>query len=99
MDIYAYLLMTGGPFGPRSGLCGCCVQRIFSKINRFGGRTIGTVLHMSVGPIGPGCGMYSNIEDVVYKVYYKVTDLEAKQSWIFAVLLMSVECGPCRARR
>ena len=41
---------------------------------------------------GPGGGIYSIIEDVVYKVYYKETDLEAKQSWIYAVLLMSV--GP-----
>ena len=47
---------------------------------------------MSVGPVGPGGGIYSIIEDVVYKVYYKETDLEAKQSWIYAVLLMSV--GP-----
>ena len=49
-------------------------------------------LLMSVGPFGPGGGIYSIIEDVVYKVYYKETDLEAKQSWIYAVLLMSV--GP-----
>ena len=27
---------------------------------RFGGQTIGTVLHMSVGPFGPGIGIYSN---------------------------------------
>ena len=50
------------------------------------------VMLMSVGPVGPGGGIYSIIEDVVYKVYYKETDLEAKQSWIYAVLLMSV--GP-----
>ena len=56
---------------------GCCVQRIFSK-NRFGGQTIGTVLHMSVGPFGPGIGIYPNIWDVVYKVYYKKKDFEAK---------------------
>ena len=47
-------------------------------------------LLMSVGPFGPGGGIYSIIEDVVYKVYYKETDLEAKQSWIYAVSLMSV---------
>ena len=49
-------------------------------------------LLMSVGPFLPRGGMYSIIEDDVYKVYYKETDLEAKQSWIYAVLLMSV--GP-----
>ena len=53
-------------------------------------------LLMSVGPFGPGGGIYSIIEDVVYKVYYKETDLEAKQSWIYAVLLMSV--GPVGPR-
>ena len=47
-------------------------------------------LLMSVGPFLPRGGMYSIIEDDVYKVYYKETDLEAKQSWIYAVLLMSV---------
>ena len=29
----------------------------------------------------------------MYKVYYKETELEAKQSWIYAVLLMSVGPG------
>ena len=53
------------------------MQRIFSK-NRFGGQTIGTVLHMSVGPFGPGIRIYPNIWDVVYKVYYKKKDFEAK---------------------
>ena len=47
---------------------------------------------MSVGPVGPGIGIYSNIEDVVYKLYYKEKDFEAIQSWIYADLLMSV--GP-----
>ena len=47
---------------------------------------------MSVGPVRPGIGIYSNIEDVVYKLYYKDKDFDAKQSWINADLLMSV--GP-----
>ena len=52
---------------------------------------------MSVGPVGPGIGIYSNIEDVVYKLYYKEKDLEAQQSWIYADLLMSVvPFGPGR---
>ena len=45
-----------------------------------------------MGPVGPGIGIYSNIEDVVYKLYYREKDFEAKQSWIYADLLMSV--GP-----
>jgi len=33
---------------------------------------------MSVGPVGPGGGVFSIIEDVVFKVYFKKkTDLEA----------------------
>ena len=36
--------------------------------------------------------MYSIIEDVVCKVYFQKTDVEAKQLWIYAALLMSV--GP-----
>ena len=48
---------------------------------------------MSVGPVGPGGGKYSIIEDVAFKEYLKKkNDLEARQSWIYAVLLMSV--GP-----
>ena len=47
---------------------------------------------MSVGPVGPKGGIYSIIEDVVFKVDLKKTDLEARQSWIYAVLFMSV--GP-----
>ena len=45
-----------------------------------------------MGPVGPRIGIYSNIEDVVYKLYYREKDFEAKQSWIYADLLMSV--GP-----
>ena len=40
----------------------------------------------------PGGGIYSIIEDVVCKLYFQKTDVEAKQLWIYAVLLMSV--GP-----
>ena len=47
---------------------------------------------MSVGPVGPGGGIYSIIENVVCRVYFQKTDLEAKQLWIYAVLIMSV--GP-----
>ena len=51
---------------------------------------------MSVGPVGPGGGKYSIIEDVAFKEYLKKNDLEARQSWIYAVLLMSV--GPVGPR-
>ena len=44
---------------------------------------------MSVGPVGPGGGKYSIIEDVAFKEYFKKNRLEARQSWIYAVLLMS----------
>ena len=35
---------------------------------------------MSVGPVGPGGGIYSIIEDVVCKVYLQKTDLEPNNS-------------------
>ena len=50
------------------------------------------VMLMSVGPVWPGGGIYSIIEDVMCKVYFQKTDLEAKQLRIYAVMLMSV--GP-----
>ena len=40
---------------------------------------------------GPEVGIYSSTEDVLCRVNFK-NDLEAKQSWIYAVLLLSV--GP-----
>ena len=30
------------------------------------------VVHLSVGPVGPGGGIYTIIEDIVCKVHYKV---------------------------
>ena len=42
------------------------------------------VKFMSVGPVGPGGGIYSIIEDVVCKVYFQKTDLVVKQKWIIS---------------
>ena len=39
-----------------------------------------------------GGGIYSSTEDVLCRVNFRKNDLEAKQSWIYAVLLLSV--GP-----
>ena len=50
------------------------------------------VVPLSVGPFGPGGGIYSSTEDVLCRVNFTKNDLEAKQSWIYAVLLLSV--GP-----
>ena len=49
------------------------------------------VVPLSVGPVGPGGGIYSGTEDVLCSQFSK-NDLEAKQLWIYAVLLLSV--GP-----
>ena len=48
---------------------------------------------MSVGPVGPGGGIYSIIEDVVCKEYFLKTDLEAKQSGQFCICLWALS-GP-----
>merc|ERR1712004_846135 len=50
----------------------------------------------SVGPVGPGGGIYSIIEDVVCKVYLQKTDLEPNNSG-YIQFCFSVS-GPCRAR-
>ena len=50
---------------------------------------------MSVGPVGPGGGIYSIIEDVVCKVYLQKTDLEPNNSG-YMQFCVSVS-GPCRA--
>ena len=54
-----------------------------------------TVYFMSVGPVGPGGGIYSIIEDVVCKVYLQKTDLEPNNSG-YMQFCFSVS-GPCRA--
>ena len=38
------------------------------------------VVPLSVGPVGPGGGIYSIIEDVVCKVYLQKTELEPNNS-------------------
>ena len=48
---------------------------------------------MSVGPVGPGGGIYSIIEDVVCKVYLQKTDLEPNNSG-YMQFCFSVS-GPC----
>ena len=52
------------------------------------------VMLMSVGPVGPGGGIYSIIEDVVCKVYLQKTDLEPNNSG-YMQFCFSVS-GPCR---
>ena len=53
------------------------MQSIFSKTDVKAKQSwINAVLFMSVGPVGPGGGIYSIIEDVVFKVY-----LKKKQIW------------------
>ena len=52
---------------------------------------------MSVGPVGPGGGIYSIIEDVVCKVYLQKTDLEPNNSG-YMQFCFSVS-GPCQAQR
>ena len=37
-------------------------------------------------PVGPEGGICSIIEDVVCKVYFQKTDLEAKKLWIYLIL-------------
>ena len=55
------------------------------------------VKFMSVGPVGPGGGIYSIIEDAECKVYFQKTDLEPNNSG-YMQFCFSV-CGPCRAQR
>ena len=53
------------------------------------------VVPLSVGPVGPGGGIYSIIEDVLCKVYLQKTDLEPNNSG-YMQFCFSVS-GPCRA--
>ena len=50
---------------------------------------------MSLGPVGPGGGIYSIIEDVVCKVNSQKNDLESNNSG-YMQFCFSVS-GPCRA--
>ena len=45
---------------------------------------------LSVGPIGPGGGIYSIIDDVLCQAYF--LKLRANQLWLYAILHLSV--GP-----
>jgi hypothetical protein len=51
---------------------------------------------MSVGPVGPGGGIYSIIEDVVCKVYLQKTDLEPNSSGYMQFFFLSL--GPVGPR-
>ena len=57
------------------------MQRQFSETDLEAKQSwIYAVVPLSVGPVGPGGGIYSIIEDVVFKVYFK------KQIWNNPVL-------------
>ena len=53
------------------------------------------VVPLSVGPVGPGGGIYSIIEDAECKVYFQKTDLEPNNSG-YMQFCFSVS-GLCRA--
>ena len=52
---------------------------------------------MSVGPVGPGGGKYSIIEDVAFKEYFKKK--QSRGQTILDICSFAYVCGPCRARR
>ena len=52
---------------------------------------------MSVGPFGPGGGIYSIIADAVYKVYFP--NIRFGGPTILDICILAYDCGPCRARR
>ena len=58
-----------GPGGYISNYRGCCVPSQFSETDlEAKHKWIYVVVPLSVGPVGPGGGMYSIIDDVVCKV-------------------------------
>ena len=52
---------------------------------------------MSGGPVGPGGGKYSIIEDVAFKEYFKKK--RSRGQTILDICSFAYVCGPCRAHR
>ena len=69
VDICSFAYVCGPCRARRLGIFNCrccCVQSIFSKTDLKAKQSwIYAVLLMSVGPVGPGVGINSNIEDIV----------------------------------
>ena len=60
-------------------------------------KRIYVVVPLSVGPVGPGGGVYSIVEVVVYKVYLK--KIRFGSQTIMDTFSFAYVCGPCRAQR
>ena len=75
----------------------CCVQSQFSETDlEAKHKWIYAVVPLSVGPVGPGGGIYSSTEDVLCRVNFRKMIWRPNNRGL-DICSSAFVCGPCRA--